>query len=138
MPVFCQIIDTCLVVQFTTREIWLHLVEEIPIKMIKKPKEMETKYWHYIRLSGKVKSPRKQGPPCSHPRKCFEQVSSDEREHLLMQFNYMGQYDLHCMTPTGIFTSPYRNQFVHENFACDTIHSLFIYPVSANDMPQII
>ena len=59
---------------------------------------METKYWRYIRLSGKVKSPRKQGPPCSHPRKCFEQVSSDEREHLLMQFNYMGQYDLHRVT----------------------------------------
>lgn len=85
-----------------------------------------------------VKSPRKQGPPCSRPRKCFEQVSSDEREHLLIQFNYMGQYDLHCVTPTGIFTSSYRNQFVDENFLCDTIHSLFIYPASANDMPQII
>lgn len=51
-PVFCQIIDTCQV-QFTTREIWLHRLEEIPKKMVKKPKEMETKYWRYMRSSGK-------------------------------------------------------------------------------------
>lgn len=48
----------------------------------------------YRMTSGRIKSPRKQAPPCSCPKKCFEQVSKEEREHLIMQFNHMGTHKL--------------------------------------------
>ena len=47
------------------------------------------------------------------------------------------EYNVCCATPTGILTSTHRNQFVDDNFACDTIHSLFRYPVNENERPQI-
>ena len=59
----------------------------------------------YIMTSGKVQSPRKQGPPCSCPRKCFEQVSRDEREHLLMQFNHKGRHDLQNQYLRGLIVA---------------------------------
>ena len=43
----------------------------------------------------------------------------------VIQHDIDQEYNVCCATPTGILTSTHRNQFVDDNFACDTIHSLF-------------
>lgn len=59
----------------------------------------------YKMTSGRIKSPRKQGPPCSCPKKCFEQVSKEEREHLIMQFNHMGTHELQNQYLRGLIVA---------------------------------
>ena len=48
----------------------------------------------YRRKSGKLKSPRKAGRPCHCSKKCFEKVNEEERNHLLMQFNQIGNHNM--------------------------------------------
>ena len=48
----------------------------------------------YRRKSGKLKSPRKTGQPCHCSKKCFGKVNEEERKHLLMQFNHIGNHSM--------------------------------------------
>ena len=47
------------------------------------------------------------------------------------------EYTVCCATPTGILTSTYRAHFVEETFYCDTIHSMFKYPVESSKRPAV-
>lgn len=59
----------------------------------------------YRMTSGRIKSPRKQGPPCNCPKKCFEQVRKEEQEHLIMQFNHMGTHELQNQYLRGLIVA---------------------------------
>lgn len=48
----------------------------------------------YRRKSGKLKSPRKAGHRCHCSKKCFEKVNEEERKHLLLQFNHIGNHSM--------------------------------------------
>ena len=47
------------------------------------------------------------------------------------------EYRVLCTTPTGMLSSTYNATITDENFASDTIHSAFRYPVDVNERPQI-
>ena len=47
------------------------------------------------------------------------------------------EYRVLCTTLTGMLSSTYNATITDENFASDTIHSAFRYPVDVNERPQI-
>ena len=47
------------------------------------------------------------------------------------------EYRVLCTKPTGMLSSTYNATITDENFASDTIHSAFRYPVDVNERPQI-
>ena len=47
------------------------------------------------------------------------------------------EYTVCCATPTGILTSSYRAQFIEDSFYCDTIHTMFKYPVLKEEKPMV-
>ena len=47
------------------------------------------------------------------------------------------EYRVLCTTPTGMLSSTYNATITDENFASDTIHSAFRYPVDVIETPQI-
>ena len=61
----------------------------------------------YTMKSGRVKSPRKIGPPCKCSKKCFEKIPSEEREHLLIQFNRIGSHNLQNQYLRGLIEAVY-------------------------------